>query len=181
MSNLNQNNFSVVWTKPPRGMARAYATAQRAAFTATITHWHSKILPKHFEFGAYAAYGYKKRKVLYDMRKSRLRGHRSPNVWTGKLRRDMLKTLPPIRHKAKQSWIFFSGLPRYTYILSGSQMSRNPAKGVVWVERPNKPKELVAIGSGEPTKLAKVYDRTFKKLWASMLRVRARELKAKRK
>lgn len=162
-------------------MARDYKESQRQAFEGTIQHWHKKILPLHFEFGAYSLYNYKKRKVLYDMRKSRLRGHRSPNVWTGALRRDMLGTLPPIRHRARHSWIFFSRLPRYTYIQSGAQMSRDPKKGVIWVERPNKPKELVAIGNGEPTKLSKVYNRLFEKSWARFMRARKKTLAARKR
>lgn len=52
--------------------------------------WHEKILQKHFKFSATSEYGYKRRSAKYYKHKVKAKGHRSPLVWSGAMRDELM-------------------------------------------------------------------------------------------
>lgn len=75
------------------GLTRVeYLAARKEAWEAAGQLWHTEILPSHFEEGAQQRYGYTARKRFYRDKKRRLFGHGRPLVFTGTLRRQVLRS-----------------------------------------------------------------------------------------
>lgn len=71
-----------------KAMRRAPELAQQA-LAAGAEYWHSGILPRHFEIGASAKYGYAPRGSKYL--KDRKKQGKPPLVYSGSMRRDLKK------------------------------------------------------------------------------------------
>lgn len=61
------------------------------AWAQVAAYWHAKVLPKHFEVGAYREYRYQARTRKHEARKERKFGHRRPLVYSGALERQVLR------------------------------------------------------------------------------------------
>lgn len=79
----------------PKTMRKEWTAWRRAVFLSVAGLWHRAMRPKHFEFSAFARYGYAKRDKYYQMRKARLKRTTAPLVWSG--RSKQLAALPNIR------------------------------------------------------------------------------------
>jgi len=70
---------------------RAHATIMKKILRDVATRHQYERLPKHFEEIAYAEYGAAPRTDKYNLRKKNKYGHQKPNVYSGTLRRAVLK------------------------------------------------------------------------------------------
>lgn len=71
--------------------AATWREVSQRAWEAVAAFWHEKILPKHFDRGAYREYGYPARSRKHEERKQRRFGHQRPLVFSGKLERQVLR------------------------------------------------------------------------------------------
>jgi hypothetical protein len=62
-----------------------------AAWSIAADFWHEKLLPKHFDRGAYREYRYQARTRAHERRKARKFGHNRPLVYSGALERQVLR------------------------------------------------------------------------------------------
>lgn len=75
---------------------RGHARVMKALFRRLMELRVEKFLPKHFQPGPETqpggAYGYPRPNAFYVRRKQRLKGHSDPLVWSGRLRREALRS-----------------------------------------------------------------------------------------
>lgn len=134
-----------------RGDARAAAKKLRgivsAAMGKAIQWWHRSILPKHFETGAPQRYGYAARTRSYRRAKLRRMGTTKPLVFTGELRRRVLRSIEVRTLKTKATATGRIQGPRYLYMVKS-----------MWYEH-NLGDELTRTTKGEARTLARLVDR----------------------
>lgn len=106
-------------------------------------HWHSKILPRHFETSAVAKYGYQKRTKKYQIRKARQKGHQRPLEFSGQLKEAVLRRARIIS-TSKRVKVHLKG-PKYLWKYQANQ--------------PDKARELTATTESEVKELADVLER----------------------
>lgn len=111
--------------------------------------WHRAILPKHFQFSAYAEYGYQKRNVRYEIRKAKRYGHRRPLVFSGNLER-AARRIRDVRANAKGARVVIHG-PKYLYAYRKD------------FKQPDKARELQAVSERDARALAEVLDRSLER------------------
>ncbi len=83
---------------------RAHAEIMKKIHRDVMVRQQYDRLPKHFEEVAFAEYGYARRKShTYEIRKMRKYGHNKPNVYSGVLRRAVLKKckITATQHKGR--------------------------------------------------------------------------------
>ncbi|MBI2424197.1 MAG: hypothetical protein HYV27_15305 [Candidatus Hydrogenedentes bacterium] len=154
--------FTVAWENPPRGMRKAYAQARRESLESAITHWFVNRLPVHFTRAAVALYGFKSRTREHEIRKARRYGHRDPLVFSGTMKRAILRRMPPVVHRGRYSQIRWTQLPRYTYIVSTLEpVGKGKKRRAVWIQRPDKTVELTTVAPQEAQALGEIFEKGF--------------------
>lgn len=113
--------------------------------------WHTKILPKHFEVGAFREYRYATRSRAYEKRKRQKKGHRRPMVFKGDLRRSVLRQ----REVRVATAVSTKRTGAATIKLRGPRYLRGVHRG----RGPNFREELQAMSNRDGKILAKAMDR----------------------
>ena len=131
---------TITYTRSPELLVREFRKVVKATLKDTGTLWHKKFLPWHFKEFAGAKYGYRKRSSSYAKKKLRLRGHRNPLVWSGRMQRELMRRRQ-LTGTAKAVRVRMTGPPYLKYH--------------------NKPRELTAITEKEAQALAQaLHDQT---------------------
>ena len=129
--------------------AKAFREILKAGWLMVGRWWHEKILPGHFKEGAGRVYSvYEPREPSTVKRKRRRFGHNRPNVYTGELMHQVLRT-EDVRPTSKGASVVLHG-PSYLYKrwATGTRMSRV-----------KKHLELTAITKKEARQMARIMDR----------------------
>lgn len=69
---------------------RGHNQVMNIAHRDAMTHLKDKYIPLHFSPVAFARYGFKSRSLAYTKRKLRKHGHNQPNVYSGRLMREVM-------------------------------------------------------------------------------------------
>jgi|GEM_PF-3149292 len=132
--------------RPPGLRAAEWRNLLRAAWFHAMRMWFRFVLPKHFTHRGATEYGYQERSVLHTRKKLRKFGHTYPNVFTGKLRAEVLANATDIRATAKGVRGYLHG-PKYLW-----QYRKN-------YSQPDKAKELTAVSDADREFIAEVMDK----------------------
>ena len=138
---------TVTYIAPPDVLARELKSGLKEGLQAMIEHWHSHMLPGHFERQAHAQYGYKNRSEKWIKRKLYKTGQAVDLVFTGRLKRDAIRSIRISGTANKAQGVL--DLPKYAY-----QTRRYATR-----QAPNKAAEIIAITEAEMTQLAVELDR----------------------
>lgn len=125
-------------------MAKEFREAREGGMQAIGQMWHRDMLPEHFTDRATRLYKYAERTAKYKKRKQKKFGHKTPLVFTGRMR-DALMGLAQIRASSEKVRVSMSG-PRW---LSGF-MSFRGRTGT----GPDMKKEITTIRQDEGETLA---------------------------
>jgi len=129
-------------------MARKLRPMVAEALGRVIQWWHAKTLPGHFEESAKAKYKYERRTRKWERRKQREVGHTRPMVYSGALRRWVLRTVTIRKLKTRPS---AKGVMRARYFL---RKPGHPDPG-----KPDMGGEVIATIPRERRAMAKLLDR----------------------
>ena len=132
--------IQVNYVNPPDATARQVRPIVKAAMQTVARQWHRQTLPQHFERSAKRKYGYETRSPRYTHRKRKRFGHADPLVYTGDMRRMVLRMVR-IAGTAKRVRAVLTG-PRYFYAY------RKDAN------QPDKAAELTATTDAEANEMA---------------------------
>ena len=87
-------HVSVTEIGGPRDQKDALKEAVNFGLRVAIEQdYHRQFLPRHFKPSAVNRYGYEKRTKKYQIRKARAHHHQNPMVWSGALRRELMRSL----------------------------------------------------------------------------------------
>ena len=79
--------------KTPRGIRKAFTNILKEENRESIFGWWQKFMKGHFVRSAESKYNYAPRSAAYNRRKQKLKGHKKPFQFTGKLRRSFLRQI----------------------------------------------------------------------------------------
>ena len=82
---------SITYTRSPETTLKQFRPILKEKMQEVGNEWHSKFFPGHFEPGAAAKYKYRKRSEKYRLKKLRVSGQRKPLVFTGRMKRELLR------------------------------------------------------------------------------------------
>lgn len=124
--------------------ALEWAQILARCWNAAGEYWHREILPKHFTHAGATEYDYQGRTPKHLRRKLRKYGHTYPLVFSGDLKRDVLRTLD-VRSDQKGARVVLHG-PRYLYAYRKDYKQADKAY------------ELSTISRGDAEAIARVLD-----------------------
>lgn len=137
---------TVTYVAPPDVLKRDLSQWLKEALQEVVNHWHTHMLPGHFQRSAHSKYGYQGRNPKYIRMKIRRTGQGIDLIYTGRLRREALRTIRLSGTNKKAQGVLT--VPSYAY------MRRKYASH----QQPDKAAEMLAITQDETEILAKVLD-----------------------
>jgi hypothetical protein len=78
---------SMVYIGSPKALKRGFGKVIKESMQEAGMLWHRRYLPDHFRSGSASKYGYQKRTAKYMKRKAHKKGHQTPLVFSGDLKR----------------------------------------------------------------------------------------------
>ena len=138
-------------TETTKLAAGELSESSRAAWEEVGNHFIRHILPKHFTAEGAREYHYRRRSPEYEARKQEEQGHRTPLVFTGQLKRQVLSS-STVEVSAKNP-----ARPKVKVRISAPNYMRS---------RSSKGAELRRVSRGDKAELAAVLDRVLTDLLA---------------
>ncbi len=123
--------------------ARQFNQWIQNSYVVALRHWHTEMLPKHFNEGAASRYGYRRRSGAYTESKRQSEGHTRPLVYSGDSQRATEGPMV-IRTSSKSGRLSMDGGN-----LTFSQSN----------QRPTMAEELTMVTEAEDKELADILDR----------------------
>jgi len=136
---------TITYVGSPEATLAELRRAVKPALQDAVKEWHHKFLRRHFFESATTRYGYKARSAKYEQRKQRRKGHTRPLVWSGDMRRMLLRSIT-LSGTSKRARGKLMG-PKYLY-----QYHKNR-------DEVHKADEITAVTTDEVTGLAHLVDK----------------------
>ena len=125
---------TVTYIAPPDVLARELKSGLKEGLQAMIEHWHSHMLPGHFERPAHNKYGYAKRSPKWNATKARRTSQSIDLVYTGRLKREACRSIRVSGTVNKAQGVL--DVPKYAYMWKPHESAK----------KTRKEKRLVALG-----------------------------------
>jgi len=174
------NKWTIIHDLPPKGFVKAIRDQISKALLEMARLWHDRFLPRHFEPGAEAKYGYQERVESYLKKKMRKHGHNMPLVFSGRLRSELTSnvmyqvTRTKVKATLQPGFVGTQGKKATTYSIRKKLirgMSPKWLKGFLMFSTgrstlPDYKKEILALANDERKELTEMWGQNFRKaIW----------------